>query len=75
MARGGFDLDNVIGCHARRADDMHDARLRSQRRDFDGRRRRGEINHPVGLENRSKRVIGDRDPEPAQTDRFTGVPT
>jgi len=43
MARGGADPAFIVAGKPRRADDMDDARLRGQSRQFDGKPRPGEI--------------------------------
>ena len=73
VARGGLEPGEIVVAHAGRADDMDDARLRRQRRHFDGRRGSGEIDHAVGLKQRGERVVGDRDAERAEPGQFAGV--
>ncbi len=73
MARRRRDLRIVVGRAAGGADDMGDARLRRVAGEFDGRGRRGEIEHAVGLGEDRQRIVADRHVDDADAGELAGI--
>ena len=73
MAGGGLDLGLVGRGEAGRADDMDEAGLRRQRGEFDGRGRRGEIEHAVDVSEDGEGIVGDGDAERLEASHFADV--
>ena len=63
MTGGGLDLGLIGVGQTGRADHVHDARLRRERGEGDGRDWRGEVEHAVDASEYRKRLVGDGDAE------------
>ena len=75
MTTGCINRFEILSREAGCSNDMNNARLGCDGRQFERRLRSGEINHAIGMGQRGERIIGNADPQRPQTRQSTNILT